>query len=231
MLVQALNGVHSYRLSGYLPRAAAGSLDTTSPDTLTRETLRIPASASAWKKMSGAPYGGPWDFKPTSQGTVSCRLQYPADAKARTLTPASAAMPESFEQYVYPADWDADAALPLSQPTELSHWDLWSHPHAGAPVWSGDWYGVDGGFLIDRAGTWRPSLLYHYDPALWMVSSVPADGPSAPPATGTRKIGYKATLLIPQDARLRSATSKVRRGRKATFKGTLALPASTAPDA
>ena len=232
VLVQALNGVHSYRLSGYLPRAAAGSLDTTSPGTLARATLQIPASARAWKKIAGAPYGGPWDFTPTSQGTASCRLQYPANAKARSLTPASPAMPVSFEQYVYPADWDADAALPLSQPTELSHWDLWNHPHAGAPVWSGDWYGVDGSFLlVDRVGAWRPGLVYHYDPALWMVSSVPARGPAAPPAIGVRTIGYKATLLIPQDLRLASATKKVKRGRPATFKGTLALPASAAPDA
>jgi hypothetical protein len=231
VLVQALNGAHSYRLSGYLPRAAAGSLDTTSPDTLARATLRIPAGARAWNKIGGAPYGGPWDFTPTSQGTVSCRLQYPADAKARSLTPPSPAMPASFEQYVYPADWDADAALPLSQPTELSHWDLWGHPHAGAPVWSSDWYGVDGGFLVDRAGAWRPGLPYHYDPALWMVSSVPALGPASPPATGVRTVGYKATLLIPQDLRLASATKKVRRGRRATFKGTLALSASAAPGA
>lgn len=231
VLVQALNGAHSYRLSGYLPRAAAGSTDTTSPDTLARATLQIPASARAWKTIAGAPYGGPWDFTPTSQGTASCRLEYPADARARRLAPPSPAMPVSFEQYVYPADWDADEALPLSQPTELSHWDLWSHPHSGEPVWSSDWYGVDGRFLVDRAGAWRPGLRYHYDPVLWMVSSQPALGPAAPPAVGRSTQGYKATLLIPQNLRLKSATKKVRRGRKATFKGTLALPASAAPDA
>jgi hypothetical protein len=231
ILVQALNGAHTYRLSGHLPRAAAGSLDTTSPGTLARATLQLPASARAWKSIAAAPCGGPWDLTPTSQGTASFRLQYPADAKARRLTPLSPAMPVSFEQYVYPADWDADAALPLSQPTELSHWDLWSHPYAGAPVWSGDWYGVDGSFLVDRAGTWRPLASYHYDPSLWMVSSVPALGPAAPPATGLRTVGYKATLLIPQNLRLASATKKVRRGRRATFKGTRARPESAAPGA
>jgi hypothetical protein len=230
VLVQALNGAHSYRLGGYVPRAAAGSLDTTSPATLARATLKIPAGASAWKKISDAPTGGPWDFTPTSQGVASCRLEYPADPVAHTLQQSSA-MPASFEQYVYPPDWDSDEAMPLSQPTELSHWDLTAHAHSGAPVWIDDWYGVDGGFLVDRAGTWRPRARYHYDPTLWMVSSVPAQGPAAPPATGTRTVGYKATLLIPQNLRLKSATARVRRGRKATFRGTLALPASAAPDA
>jgi len=71
----------------------------------------------------------------------------------------------------------------------------------------------------------RPSRVYHYDPVLWMVSSQPALGPAAPPATGTRKVGYKATLLIPQNLRFAGATAKVRHGRTATLLGSLALPA------
>ena len=44
-----------------------------------------------------------------------------------------------------------------------------------------------------------------------------------PPATGLQTVGYKATLLIPQNLRLTSASRRVRRGRAATLKGTLAV--------
>jgi hypothetical protein len=44
-------------------------------------------------------------------------------------------------------------------------------------------------------------------------------------------VGYKATLLIPQNLRFASATKKVRKGRRATLKGTLALPADGTPGA
>ena len=50
-------------------------------------------------------------------------------------------------------------------------------------------------------------------------------------ATGLQTVGYKATLLIPQNLRLTSASRRVRRGRAATLKGTLAVPSDATPGA
>ena len=234
VLVQSVNGVSSYRLSGYFPRTVAGSDDTTSPSTFTRATLQFPAKATAWAKIAGAPYGGPWDFTPTSQGTVYARLEYPANVRAHTVNPTSTAMPASFEQYVYPALWQAvHGSLPVSEPSDMSHWDLWdlNHHDSRAPVAGGAWYGLEGTFTAQKGGTWQPNAVYHYVPALWMVASNSAAGPAAPPRLGTVTLGYKATLLIPQNLRLASASKAVRRGRMAIFKGTLALPAGPSPAA
>lgn len=230
VVVQAANAASRFRLTGYLPRATAGSTDTTSEQSFTRQEFATPARASATITLSGAPYGGPFDLTPTSQGQVECRLEYPADAVRRTVTPASAALPASFEQYVYPPLWEPEAdAVPVSQPTDYSHWDMYDlNRHAAAPLAGADWHGLQGVFAVQAGGPWRPWVAYHYVPVLWLAASQPyADAPSAPgpPATGLQTVGYKATLLIPQNLRLASATARVRKGRRATLKGTLAVPA------
>jgi hypothetical protein len=234
ILVEAGNGNSSYKLRGYYPRAEAGSDDTTSDATLTRGAIQVPAKASKWAHVSGAPYGQPWDFTPTSQGTVYTRLEYTATARKHSLAPPSTSMPAAFEQYVYPELWQpATGSLPVDQPCDASHWDLWhlNRHDSAAPVAGGTWYGLEGTFAVQNAGPFKPNSLYHYVPMLWMVSSQPAAGPAAPPAVGTRKIGYKATLLIPQNLYFAKATRKVRRNREATLKGSLALPASAAAGA
>lgn len=228
VMVQTMNGASSFRLRGYLPRTVAGSSDTADPSTLTRASIQVPAAAAKWKTIYGAPYGGAWDFTPTSQGTAYARLEYPADVASRILT-QSTAQPASFEQYVYPSQWDTDSGtLPVSQPSDDSHWDLVGlNAHAGrAPYPGGEWYGLEGTFTVANAGEWTPGVKYHYVPVLWMVSSQPAQGPAAAPATGIRTVGYRATLLFPQNLRVAKATRSVRLGGRATFKGTLALPAS-----
>jgi hypothetical protein len=236
VVVQAANAVSRFRLTGYLPRASAGSSDTTSEQTFTRYKFATPAGARASISVGGAPYGGPFDLTPTSQGQVECRLEYPADAARRTVTPASAALPASFEQYVYPPLWEPeDGAVPLSQRTDYSHWALYDlNRHAAAPLPGADWYGLQGVFTVQAAGRWQPGRAYHYVPVLWLASAQPwaeAPAPPAPPATGLRTVGYKATLLIPENLRLAAATQRVRKGRRATLKGTLAVPADGTPTA
>ena len=152
------------------------------------------------------------------------------------MTAASAAQRASFEQYVYPPLWDPDGdAIPLSQPTDPSHWDLYDlNRHAAAPLAGDDWYGLQGGFAVQAAGPWLPRQTYHYVPVLWLAAAQPyaaAPAQPGPPATGLRTVGYKATLLIPQNLRLASATPKVRRGRAATLKGSLAVPSAATPGA
>lgn len=235
-VVQAASGVSRVRLSGYLPRAVAGSADTTSEVTFTRFEFRTPASAKKTITVSGAPYGGAFDLTPTSQGRAECRLQYPADVRSRTVPAATPALAASFEQYVYPYLWEpARGQIPLSQPVDYSHWDLYDlNRHPAAPLAGDDWNGLQGGFTVQAAGPWRPGTTYHYVPVLWLAAAQPyALAPAAPgpPATGLRTVGYKATLLIPQNLRLASATKKVRKGRRVTLKGTLAAPQSAVADA
>ena len=232
VVVQAANATSRFRLSGYLPRTSAGSTDTTSDATFTRFSFATPASARASIAVAGASYGGPFDLTPTSQGEVACRLQYPADAGKRVVEPASPSLKASFEQYVYPPLWEPEgAAIPVSQPTDPSHWDLYDlNRHAAAPLAGDDWFGLQGGFAVRAAGPWTPRQTYHYVPVLWLSAAQPyASAPAqpGPPATGLRTVGYKATLLIPQNLRLASVTAKVRRGRAVTLKGSLAVPSAT----
>jgi hypothetical protein len=236
VVVQAASGTSRVRLTGYLPRTQAGSTDTTSEGTYTRLEFADPASPRKTITVQGAGYGGPFGLTPTSRGRVECRLQYPADVARRVVPEASPALAASFEQYVYPYLWEREAGqIPLEQPTDSSHWDLYGqNRHAAAPLTGADWYGLQGSFAVESDGLWKPGLTYHYVPVLWLAAAAPfAQAPEAvgPPATGLATVGYKATALVPQNLRISAATKKVRKGRKATIKGTLAVPESAAPEA
>jgi hypothetical protein len=236
VVVQAASGASRLRLTGYLPRTTAGQTDTTSESTFTRLDFSAPAKAKSSIKVTGAPYGGPFDLTPTSEGQVECRLQYPADAVARKVLPATTALQAAFEQYVYPPLWEPEGGqIPLAQTISYGNWDLYdANRHAAAPLGGDDWYGLQGGFAVQAAGVWRPQETLHYVPVLWLAAAAPyAQAPArpGPPATGLQTVDYKATLLVPQNLRLASATPKVRRGRQATLKGTLSVPVSTAPGA
>ena len=235
-VVQAASGVSHVRLTGYLPRTRSGSTDTTSEDSFTRLKFRAPSSSRKSITVAGAPYGAACAVTPTSAGGVECRLQYPADPDHRTVPAVTPALAASFEQYVYPYLWEPqEGRIPLSQPTDFSHWDLFGqNRHPAAPLQGGDWYGLQGSFTVGADGPWLPRATYHYVPVLWLAAREPfslAPAAAGPPATGVSTVGYKATVLIPQNLRLASATAKVRKGRKATLKGTLAVPESAAADA
>jgi hypothetical protein len=235
-VVQAANGVSHVRLTGYLPRTTTGLTDTTAETTFTRFHFRTPARARASITVAGAPYGGPFDITPTSQGRVECRLQYPVNAARRTVPPATPDLRAAFEQYVYPRLWEPEAGqIPLSQTIAYESWDLYdTNRHAAAPLSGDDWYGLREGFAVKTAGTWRPRVTYHYVPVLWLSAAQPwsqAPAQPGPPATGLRTVAYKATVLLPQNLRLSAVTKTVRRGRRATIRGTLAVPESATPDA
>jgi hypothetical protein len=233
VVVQAASGTSRVHLTGYLPRLKTGQTDTTSGSTFTRLDFSSPAKAKASIKVTGASYGGAFDLTPTSDGQAECRLQYPVNAAARTVPPATTTLQAAFEQYVYPSLWEPeDGQIPLSQSIAYGNWDLLDeNRHAAAPLSGDDWYGLQGGFAVQAAGPWRPQVTYHYVPVLWLAAAAPyTQAPAQPssPATGLRTVDYKATLLVPQNLRLAFATPKVQKGRRATLKGTLAVPAGSA---
>jgi hypothetical protein len=134
---------------------------------------------------------------------------------------------------VYPPLWEPEGdAGPVSQPSDASHWALYDlNRHAAAPLAGDDWYGLQGAFAVQAGGQWVPGQPYHYVPVLWLAAARPyATAPAlpGPPATGLVTVGYKATLLIPQNLRLASATPRVRKGRVVKLRGTLAVPSSSA---
>ncbi len=229
VVVQAASGASRVRLTGYLPRTKTGETDTTSEGSFTRLHFTAPTKAGASIKVTGAAYGGAFDLTPTSEGQVDCRLQYPVDAAARTVQPATTALQAAFEQYVYPPLWEPEGGqVPLAQTISYGSWDLYdANRHAAAPLSGDDWYGLQGGFAVQAAGPWRPQSTFHYVPVLWLAAAAPyARAPAQPgaPATGRRTVDYKATLLLPQNLRLASVTPRVKKGRRATLEGTLAVP-------
>ncbi len=236
VVVEAASGASRVRLTGYVPRTKTGQTDTTSESTFTRVDFSVPAKAKAVIKVTGAPYGGPFDLTPTSEGQVECRLQYPADAAARKVRSATTSLQAAFEQYVYPPLWEPEGdQVPLAQTIGYGNWDLYDlNRHAALPLSGDDWYGLQGSFAVQAAGPWVPRSTFHYVPVLWLAGAAPyAQAPAqpGPPAVGRRTVDYKATLLVPQNLRLASATPRVRKGRRATIKGTLAVPAGAAPGA
>jgi hypothetical protein len=235
-VVQAASGASHVQLTGYLPKIRAGQTDTTSELTFTRLDFRAPTKAKASITVSGAPYGGPFDVTPTSEGQVECRLQYPADVAHRTVAAATGELPAAFEQYVYPPLWEPEGgSIPLSQTISYANWDLYdANRHAAAPLAGDDWYGLQGGFAVQAAGQWKPLDTYHYVPVLWLAAAQPhahAPAQPGPPATGLQTVGYKATLLVPERLRLASVAAKARKRSRVKLSGTLAVASGSGADA
>ena len=65
--------------------------------------------------------------------------------------------------------------------------------------------------------------MLHYVPSLYLVASDAMAGGTAEPMLGKSTMGFKATLVWPENLRLKSAPSKVKEGAKATIKGSFAL--------
>ena len=235
-VVQAASGVSHVRLTGYLPRTRSGSTDTTSEDSFTRS--EVPCAVVEQ------------EVHHRGRSALRRRLRRHAHLRRRRGVPPAvpggprpphgpgghSALAASFEQYVYPYLWEPQEG---TDPPESAHRLLAlgplraEPPPCRAPA-GADWYGLQGSFTVGADGPWLPRATYHYVPVLWLAAREPfslAPAAAGPPATGVSTVGYKATVLIPQNLRLASATAKVRKGRKATLKGTLAVPESAAADA
>lgn len=228
VLIVAFNEPVQYQVKGYYPMtdltAGAGS-STTNAFNYYRDRYRHPADKDAWAKIAGPIYGGPYDFKPTSEGDMSVMLQWPANLETKTVDySASTAWGANMESYMYSgADWNgvwsdySDTNWFLDSPT-LTH-------DAGLAT---EWHGLlDSATLDEAVEGFEPNVTMHFVPSLYCVANDPAtgQGPFADPPVkvGKTTVGFKATVSYPQNLRFTSVPKSVMSGATATLKGTFAL--------
>ncbi len=168
------------------------------------ETFRFPGRRMDWGTLKGAPYGYPWDFTPTSEGEGQIRLQWPAtkvdglwmvtyDADERPLPREHGDVPLRGRR----------AGTRCLRSTAMT----WYRPKAQDLA---HWYGHKNIWTISESGDFRPGSKYHYVPSLVGVVNDAKRGPSSGPKEGIQTIGYKATMLFPQNLLM---TSSSRQGR------------------
>ena len=230
IMVQAFDDVSNFQISGYYPRAdiSGGELDVAGAYNWYRSTFRFPKSSNDWQKIHGAPYGVPFDFTPTSQGSGWMQLRYPWNPNTQQPKPSYSdplKQYANFDQYLYPNDWSENGAIWDYDWSGTSHWRQTSR-HGALPPVSLDAKlsrGLSYQFQVAKGSFKPPHDMLHYIPVLWMVSSDATQGKSAPPATGLSTVGYRADLFYPQNNYLKKWPSSVKKGATITLKGTLAI--------
>lgn len=228
VMVQAFDDVSNFQISGYYPRTDVESgTSTTGTYNWYRAKFRYPESKTSWKRIYGAPYGTPYDFRPTSVGSAWMQLRYPFDmatkqAKPEFLDPTK--MAANFDQYMYPQDWSEDGALWDYDWTGATHWlqtsvfgDLPPVPLAGTYT-----RGLSFEFDIAEGAPKAPHKTLHYIPVLWQASKDATLGKAAL-KTGMSTVGYRADLAYPQNMYMKKPASSVKAGSKVEIKGTLAI--------
>ncbi|HQG04455.1 MAG TPA: hypothetical protein PK838_09085 [Thermoleophilia bacterium] len=213
VVVVAFNGAARCRVAGYYPQIdLAVSADTTATDNYYLKSFRRPADTGAWVTLDGPEYGYPYDFTPTSTGQGEVRLEWPANVQTRSVTydRQHAPSPANMESYLYAgSSWET-----VFQDFGESNW---------TPPDQGGWYGLRDTFAVEHRGTpARPLRTLHWVPSLFLKASDETRGPLAPPRCGKSTVGFKGTLLYPENLRLASAPQSVRKGGQATIKGTFA---------
>jgi len=225
LVVVAFGGTTQNQVWGYVPQVdgfAGYGWNTTSPWNYWNQTFRLPGGKS-WVTLNGCPYGGPYDFTPTSLGNCEFRLQWPANTTTHEVTydPVAAPQPANWEQYDYVgADWNT-----FMEDYGDGNWGINLNPHTdGGTVWYG---------LLDDMLTNSDSILmaHHYVTSFYIMGSDPMQGPLAPPALGKSTMGFKATIFWPENLRM-TAPSPVKKGSKIKISGSLAqadawVPAGT----
>jgi hypothetical protein len=215
VVVTAYNGAARFWVDGTYPSiAAGGGTDTVDPSNLAAVAYRRPVQAGTTARLSGAAFGDPFDYTPTSVGVASAALEWPANVATKRVTydPVVAPMPANFQHYGF-AGTVLDPVFASLGPAN------WSPPVHGDPP---SWYGLYATWNVARETPTRPGRLEHYVPALYLVARDPAAGPHGPLRTGISTVGYKATLDFPQNLYLASAPGSVLRGMPVALKGTLA---------
>lgn len=217
VVVVAFSEAAQFQVWGYYPQIdlSVGS-DTTDPGNYYIQSFRRPAGATSWTRLDGANYGYPYDFIPTSVGQGEAWLEWPADVvgKAVQYDPVKAPSPANMEQYLYA---DADWRMVFGDHGDAN----WSPaPQGDPPIW----YGLRDMFAVEDGGDLgRPLRVMHYVPSLYLVASDPTLGGLAAPKLGKSTVGFKATLIWPENLCFGKAPAKVKKGADATLKGSFAL--------
>lgn len=194
-----------------------------SDNTFYTQNFRFPATGD--RRLMGAPYGNPFDFRVASAGTLSTDLTWPANVVSKTVSGDLLAgnAPAVWEQYLYVGDnWDTSISDYMTP--SGGWWPSWYG--SGADTWAG----LHDDITISSADSInKPNLTYHYAPALDMVSSDFTQGPFVPLHEGVSTMGYKATLTYPCNLFLAHAPAKVAKGAKALVRGNYALNGAWVP--
>jgi hypothetical protein len=212
VVVVAFNETAEFKLWGYYPQLdlSLGSAVNNQWNYWIRDWKKGPVT------LKGAQYGGPYDYMPTSTGPAECWLQWPANITNKTVDydPVNAPSPANMEQYLYSgSNWNT---------VFEDYGDLnWTPQPQGDPLL---FYGLRDTFDVEAGGALAaPLRMLHYTPSLFMVGSNPMVIDAGNPKLGKQSMGFKATFAYPENLRLKSAPAKVKKGTKATIKGSFAL--------
>jgi hypothetical protein len=222
VVVTAYNGAARFWVNGTYPCiAAGGGTDTFDPANLVTAAYRRPVLAGTTARLSGAAFGDPFDYTPTSVGAASVALEWPASVATKRVTydPDKAPRPANFQHYGF-AGSALDPVFASLGPAN------WLPPVHGDPP---SWYGLFATYTVAPGTPTPPGRREHYVPVLYLRAKDPTLGPDGPPRTGISTVGYRATLDFPQNLYLASAPGGVLRGMPVALKGTLARDGVWAP--
>jgi hypothetical protein len=222
VVVTAYNGAARFWIDGHYPRiVAGGGSDTMSPLNLESAPYRRPLAAGTTVGLSGAGFGNPFDYVPTSLGDVSVALEWPANVATKRVTydPVARSQPANFQHYGL-AGSALDPVFASFGPAN------WSPPVHGDPP---SWYGLSAAYTVAPSTPTSPGRLEHYVPVLYLAARDPSLGPGGGLRTGVTTVGYRATLDFPQNLYLASAPGSVVRGMPVALIGTLARNGAWAP--
>ena len=204
--VVAFNVAADYRIQGSYPRALYPweSRSPYFPSSYALFGYQRPADGT-WAKITGPRAAAPYSFRPTSWGTGSLRLEWPADIHELVVRPdlSQGLMPAWVQQYLYGDPPPPSACIPRWDTEHVVVNDgTWAPAVQGDPADPlDDWYGIYDEF---STASWvpvdgLPHKLVRYVPSLRMAYGDPMLGPEGPPRTGRTTLGYRALLTYPEN--------------------------------
>lgn len=220
VVIVAFNDAAKYQIRGYYPQIDLSvSNSTTNQWNYYIEPFQKPNRASNWASIYGPQWGGAYGMRPTSIGEGVGELEWPANVKTKVVMDdlSQGLAPANMEQYLW-AGGDYDTVFENYE--GLNAYSNWSPPEFAPGRW-----GLQNTFTVDTEppANAAPHKPMWYVPSFVNFASDPELGPFAPPKLGRTTIGFKATVSFPENLRLRTAPGSVRKGNRATVRGSFAL--------